>query len=53
MLWIKEVESVDSVVDVISSCSARGIQLPKFEVLDAKIASARPISYIHNMVAEP
>ena len=46
MLWIKEVELVDS-VDLISSCSVRGIHMPNFEVLDAKIASARN-SIIHN-----
>ena len=40
MLWIKEVEMVDSVDDSMSSSSIRGIQMPKFEVLDAKIASA-------------
>ena len=40
MLWIKEVELVDSVDDLKSSCSVRGIQMPKFEVFDAKIASA-------------
>ena len=40
MLWIKEVELVDSVGDLKSSCSVRGIQMPNFEVLDAKIASA-------------
>ena len=40
MLWIKEVELVDSVDDLKSSCSVRGIQMPNFEVLDAKIASA-------------
>ena len=39
MLWIKEVELVDSVDDLKSSCSVRGIQMPKFEVLGAKIAS--------------
>ena len=39
MLWIKEVELVDSVDDLKSSCSVRGIQMPNFEVLDAKIAS--------------
>ena len=39
MLWIKEVELVDSVDDLKSSCSVRGIRLPVFEVLDAKIAS--------------
>ena len=40
MLWIKEVELVDSADDLKSSRSVRGIQMPKFEVLDAKIASA-------------
>ena len=40
MLWIKEVELVDSVDGLKSSCSVRGIQMPNFEVLDAKIASA-------------
>ena len=40
MLWIKEVELVDSVDDLKSSCSVSGIRMPDFEVLDAKIASA-------------
>ena len=40
MLWIKEVEMVDSVDDLRSSCSVTGIRMPNFEVLDAKIASA-------------
>ena len=40
MLWIKEMEMVDSVDDLKSSCSVRGIRMPDFEVLDAKIASA-------------
>ena len=40
MLWIKEVEMVDSVDDLKPSCSLRGIRMPDFEVLDAKIASA-------------
>ena len=40
MLWIKEVELVDSVDDLESSCSVKGIHIPNFEVLDAKIASA-------------
>ena len=40
MLLIKEVEMVESVDDLKSSCSVRGIQMPNFEVLDAKIASA-------------
>ena len=38
MLWVKEVEMVDSVDDLMSS--RRGIRMPDFEVLDAKIASA-------------
>ena len=38
--WIKEVEMVDSVDDLVSSSSIRGIQMPNFEVLDARIASA-------------
>ena len=38
--WSKEVEMVDSVDDLMSSSSVRGIQMPKFEVLDARIASA-------------
>ena len=40
MLWVKEVEIIESVDDLKSSCSVRGIQMPNFEVLDAKIASA-------------
>ena len=40
MLWIKEVEMVESVDDLKSSSSVRGIQMPIFEVLDARIASA-------------
>ena len=40
MRWIKEVEMVDSVDDLKSSSSTRGIRMPKFEVLYAKIASA-------------
>ena len=40
MLWIKEVKMVESVDDLKSSCSVRGIRMPDFEVLDAKIASA-------------
>ena len=38
---------VDSVDDLKSSCSVRGIQMPDFEVLDAKIASALN-KIIHN-----
>ena len=40
MLWIKEVELVDSVDDLKSWCSVRGIRMPDFEVLHARIASA-------------
>ena len=40
MLRIKEVEMVDSVDDLKSSCSVRGIRMPDSEVLDAKIAPA-------------
>ena len=40
MLWIKEVELVDSVDDLKSSLSVRGIRMPDFEVLDARIAAA-------------
>ena len=40
MLWIKEVEMVDSVDGLKSSLSVRGIQMPDFEVFDARIASA-------------
>ena len=40
MHWIKEVEMVDSVDDLKSSSSVRVIQMPNFEVLDARIASA-------------
>ena len=47
MLWIKEVELVDSVDDLESSSSTRGIQMPNFEVLDARIASALN-KIIHN-----
>ena len=40
MQWIKEVELVDSVDELRSSSSTRGISMPNFEVLDASIASA-------------
>ena len=40
MLWIKEVEMVESVDDLKSSLSVRGIRMPDFDVLDARIASA-------------
>ena len=47
MQWIKEVEMVDSVDDLKSSSSIRGISMPNFEVLDARIASALN-KIIHN-----
>ena len=47
MLWINKVELVDSVDYLKSSCSVRGIPMPNFEVLDARIASARN-RIIHN-----
>ena len=40
MQWIKEVELVDSVDELRSSSSIRGISMPNFEVFDARIASA-------------
>ena len=47
MQWIKEVELVNSVDDLRSSSSSRGISMPNFEVLDARIASALN-KIIHN-----
>ena len=40
MLWIKEVELVDSSEELKSSRSVSGKNFPNFEMLDAKIASA-------------
>ena len=40
ILWIKEVEMVESVDDLKSSRSIRGTHGPNFELLDARIASA-------------
>ena len=40
MLWIKEVEMVDSLVGLKSSRSIAGKNFPKFEMLNARIASA-------------
>ena len=40
MQWIKEVELVVSVDELKSSSSIRGISMPNFEVLHARIASA-------------
>ena len=47
MQWIKDVELVDSVDELRSSSSIRGISMPNFEVLDARIASALN-KIIHN-----
>ena len=47
MLWIKEVEMVESVDDLKPSCSIKGTQGPDFKVFDAKIASALK-RIIHN-----
>ena len=47
MQWIKEVELVDSVDDLRFSSSIRGISMPNFKVLDARIASALN-KIIHN-----
>ena len=47
MQWIKEVELVDSVDESRSSSSNRGISMPNFEELDARIASALN-KIIHN-----
>ena len=47
MLWINEVELVDSVDDLKSSCSLRRTQGPDFKLLDARIASALN-KIIHN-----
>ena len=40
MLWIKEVEMVDSLDELKSSRSGCGKDFPNFEMLDAEIASA-------------
>ena len=45
--WIKEVELVDSVDELRSSSSIRGISMPNFEVFDARTASALN-KIIHN-----
>ena len=47
MQWIKEVELFDSVDELRSSSSTRGIPMPNFEVLDARIDSALN-KIIHN-----
>ena len=45
MHWIKEVEMVDSVDELRSSSSIRGISMPNFEVLDGGLLQHR---IIHN-----
>ena len=47
MQWIKDVEMVDSVDESKIPPSIRGIPMPNFEVLDARIASALN-KIIHN-----
>ena len=47
MQWIKGVELVDTVDELRTSSSIRGISMPNFEVLDARIASALN-KIIHN-----
>ena len=47
MQWIKEVELVATVDDLRISSSIRGISMPNFEVLDARVASALN-KIIHN-----
>ena len=47
MQWIKEVEMVYSVDELRTSSSIRGISMPNFKVLDARIASALN-KIIHN-----
>ena len=49
MLWIKEVEMVESVDDLKSSSSIGGIHGPNFELVDARNASAlnKIIPYSH------
>ena len=48
LIWIKEVEMVESVDDLKSSRSIRGTLGPNFELLDARIASALN-TIIHNI----
>ena len=38
MQWIKEVELVDKVDEIETSSSIRGISMPNFDVVDARIA---------------
>ena len=51
MQWIQEVELVNSVDKLRSSSSTRGISMPNFEVLDARIASALN-KIIHNSISK-
>ena len=46
--WIKEVELVDSVDDLRSSSSVRGIPMPNFEVLDLKPLSEATLATFRN-----
>ena len=50
MQWTKEVELVESVEELRTSSSIRGISMPNLEVLDARIASALN-KIIHNASA--
>ena len=45
MLWIKEVEMVDSLEELKSSRSVFGKDFPIFEMLDAMVASALKKKY--------
>ena len=40
MLWIKELDMVESVVELTSSRSIQGTDSPNFEILDVRTASA-------------
>ena len=37
MLWIEELWMVESVDDIKSACSVKGVRMTDFEVLNAKI----------------
>ena len=50
MLWIKEVEMVDSLDEVKSSRSVCGKNFPNSEMLDAKIASASEAAELRQTV---
>ena len=55
MLWIKEVDTVDTIDDLTSSRSVQRHHFPNFEMLDMKIPSALnkiiPNSYFRNRVS--